>query len=904
MNEAVSSHQKLPKPLHLFASLLLVIFVLETLIMIFLPFVLPDTTTYFGDFADSFLLAVLSAPFIWWLVARPLRNLAMAEFTRTKAVLGSIADAVISFDEDGTIEWLNPAAEKMFGYALHEMVGQDITRVIPEMGANRRTEPEKNSGMNLESVGRHKDGTCFPVEIFISRLLLEGHWTFSAIVHDITERQRLRIVMAEQKEFAESLVQNSAVATFVVSPEHRVLIWNRACEELTGTRAETMLGSDEPWKAFYDHKHPVLADVVIDGATGQPLQHYGAFEKSNFIPEGLQAEGWYKNLNGMDRYIFFNAAPIRNGKGDLLAVIETLEDITERKRYEEQLEYQANHDGLTNLPNRNLLTDRIRQALLMSRRNHYEVAVFFVDLDNFKFINDSLGHDVGDMLLKIAAERLTGCVRSGDTVARQGGDEFVVIISDPAVADNAALIAGKILDAMARPLRINEHELVITCSIGISVFPKDGEDVRTLVKNADVAMYRAKEQGRNTFQFFTGEMNTRSMARMTMEKYLRRALDHGELLVYYQPKVSLRSGHVTGMEALVRWQSAEMGMLSPTTFIPLAEETGLIEPIGEWVLRTSCAQNKAWQAAGLPQLTVAVNLSARQFRQQNIASLVGQVLLETGLDPRCLELEITESMVMRDVDRVMAILNELKDMGTCLVMDDFGTGYSSLSYLKRFPFDKLKIDQSFVRDIISDPDSAAIAKAVIAMARSLHLKVIAEGVETEGQLNCLRSHDCDEMQGYYFSRPVSAAEFEQLLHEGRRLQSAVTEDPGKNTLLVVDDEKDVTVSLQRMLFLEGYNVLTANSADEGFQLLANNCISVIISDLRMPGMNGIEFLSRVKKLYPDTVRIILSGHGDLASVTDAINHGAIYQFLSKPWDDGVMLDTINDAFRYHQSHSR
>lgn len=585
-----------------------------------------------------------------------------------------------------------------------------------------------------------------------------------------------------------------------------------------------------------------------------------------------------------------------------LTFIAIIHNIAERKRYEEQLEFQANHDGLTNLPNRNLLNDRIRQAMLMSQRSHIEIAVFFVDMDNFKFINDSLGHDIGDMLLKIVAERLAGCVRSGDTVARQGGDEFVIVISDQSISDHATLIADKMQELIAQPFCIDEHELVITCSIGISIFPRDGEDVQALIKNAEAAMYRAKEQGRNTFQFFTGEMNARSLARMTMEKYLRRALERDELLVYYQPKVSLSSGRITSMEALVRWQHPEMGMVLPSNFIPLAEDTGLIEPIGEWVLRTACKQNKVWQEAGLAPLTVAVNLSIRQFRQQNIVGLIGQILLETRLDPRYLELEITESMFMQDVERMATILKDLKGMGASLAMDDFGTGYSSLGYLTRFPFDKLKIDQSFVRHITSVPDNAAIAKTVIAMAHSLHMKVIAEGVETEGQLNYLRSHGCDEMQGYYFSKPVPALEFEQLLRENRHLQLVpINGSSLEKTILVVDDEKEVATALQRMLVLEEYRVLIAGSAAEGFELLANNQVSVIISDQRMPVMTGTDFLSRVKELYPDTVRIILTAHADLNSVTDAINRGAVYKFLNKPWSDDDIRKTIDEAFKLRAS---
>jgi len=783
MRKADCTPTKVASQVKFLVILLLIIFVLEFLVMSLLPLVLPDIQGYLQTLADSFFLALFSAPLIWLLIARQLR-----------------------------------------------------------------------------------------MEAFIT----------------------------EQKEFVENLVQNCAIPIFVIDPQHRVLVWNRACEELTGMKAETMLGRDEAWRAFYEQKRPVLADLVIYGGTEQVSSHYGKFGGSRFIPEGLEAEGWYKDLHGRDRYIFFNAAPIRNSRGEMLAVIETLEDLTERKQYEAQLEYQANHDRLTSLPNRNLLNDRVHQALLMSQRGRKQVAVLTVDLDNFKLVNDSLGQEAGDMLLKTVAERLNSCVRLGDTAARKGGDEFAVIVSNLATADDAAQIANKIRESISLPIRINEHELSITCSIGISIFPRDGEDVQTLLRNADGAMYRAKEQGCNTFQFYTGEMNARSLARMTMEKHLRRAMENNELSLHYQPQVSLLTGHVSGMEALLRWQSPELGPVSPASFIPLAEETGLIEQIGEWVVRTACAQNRAWQDAGLPQLSVAVNISARQFRLSNIVGSIGRALRETGLEPRFLELEITESMVMQDVERVSAILNELKGLGVLLAMDDFGTGYSSLSYLKRFPFDVLKIDRSFVRDITSDPDSAAIAKTVIAMAHSLHLTVVAEGVETEGQLHYLRSHGCDEMQGYFFSRPLPAAEFAALLREGRRLQPAASlEQLPKKSILVVDDEEQVVGLLRELLLLEDYHVLTACNAAEGFELLASNRVSVVMADLRMPVMSGTEFLGRVKELYPDTVRIIISGHADLDSVTDAINNGFVYKFINKPWKQTVIQENIAEAFRYH-----
>lgn len=718
----------------------------------------------------------------------------------------------------------------------------------------------------------------------------------------ITGRVRLTALVEEQGEFLEGLVQQSAVPTFVLNPKHEVVIWNRACEVMTGVPAKEMLCGNEPWKAFYRHKRAVLADVVISAALKEdPEQAVEVFEQASFIPEGLQAEGWCHRLNGRERYLLFNAAPIRNSRGELLAVIETFEDITERKRYQEQLEFQANYDGLTGLPNRNLLGERIRQAMLLSLPSGREVAVLVLDLDNFKLVNDTLGYQEGDTLLKMVAGRLKGCVRPDDTVARQGGDEFTVVICAESLSQVAAGIAAKILETIARPFSVDGRELVITGSIGISLFPKDGDEAQLLIRNAESAMYRAKEQGRNTCQFYTGEMNARSEARLALEHELRRALERHEFRLLYQPKVCLRSGRIVGMEALVRWQSPDRGMVGPDAFIPLAEETGLIVPLGAWVLRTACAQNRAWQEAGLPDLTVAVNLSPRQFRQQDIASLVEDALAGAGLDPCFLELEITEGMVMRDAERVALVLGDLKRLGVSLAMDDFGTGYSSLGYLKRFPFDKLKIDKSFVRDITCDPDNAAIAKAILAMAHSLQMKVIAEGVETQGQLNYLRAHGCDEMQGYYFSPPVPAREFECLVRERRRLLApGWSENTRESTVLVVDDEEEVTRALRRLLLLEGYRVLVANSVSDGFELLSLNRVEVVVSDFRMPGMSGAEFLGRVKELHPATVRLLLTGHADLAVVTDSINIGAIYKVLHKPWCDDDVRDQIGQAFGYHE----
>jgi diguanylate cyclase (GGDEF)-like protein len=384
-------------------------------------------------------------------------------------------------------------------------------------------------------------------------------------------------------------------------------------------------------------------------------------------------------------------------------------------------------------------------------------------------VNDSLGHSLGDHLLRAVASRLESSLRAMDTVSRLGGDEFVMVLSDHKSAQSVSGELQRIVESFSQPFALDGRDVYVTASVGVALYPQDAQDPESLMKSAELAMYRAKESGRNTYQLYTPELQTRVTERMALESMLRRAPERGELALHYQPQVDLRTNRVFGCEALIRWSQPDLGMISPAKFIPLAEETGLIVPIGEWVLRTACRQCKAWQDAGLPTVTVAVNISARQFREKNLLQTVAKILAETGLDPRLLELEVTESVIMHDAQNVIADLQAFRDMGVKLSIDDFGTGYSSLSYLKRFPVDRLKIDQSFVRDITSDADDAAIAQAVITLGHTMNLRVIAEGVETAEQLTFLRGHHCDEMQGYLFGRPLPADEFAQLLASGRTL---------------------------------------------------------------------------------------------------------------------------------------
>jgi diguanylate cyclase (GGDEF)-like protein/PAS domain S-box-containing protein len=547
-----------------------------------------------------------------------------------------------------------------------------------------------------------------------------------------------------------SILENTTDLVVTFRPDGRILYLNDAAYKLLGAdhaAAGDNIADHYPDWAYAIHEHAAVPAVRRDGVWNGELAVLDAM--GNEIPVSQTLLAHHDAQGEIDFFSF------------------VARDISESKRVAAQLERMANQDSLTGLPNRNLLMDRLDQALVFARRQATKVAVMFIDLDRFKTVNDTLGHDIGDNLLVVVGERLRACLREGDTVARIGGDEFIVVLPDiDAELDDAGhieSIAKKLVQSLTDPIQIGTQELFVSASLGISLYPHDGNDATTLLKHADIAMYRAKEEGRNNHQFYTEEMNARAFERLSIETRLRRALENDEFVLHYQPQVDVSTGRIVSMEALIRWNNPVLGLVPPGEFIPLAEETGLIVPIGEWVLHTACAQNKAWQDAGLPPVRVAVNLSARQFRRRDVVKLVADALEKSGLEGRYLDLELTESMLMHDPERIKDTLRQLKALDVRIALDDFGTGYSSLAYLKRFPIDEIKIDKSFVRDLADDSEDAAIVRAILGMSRSLTLGTVAEGVETNEQRSYLHQLDCERMQGYLFGRPSAPEDIAALL---------------------------------------------------------------------------------------------------------------------------------------------
>jgi diguanylate cyclase (GGDEF)-like protein/PAS domain S-box-containing protein len=574
-------------------------------------------------------------------------------------------------------------------------------------------------------------------------------------VRSMIERAANTEALFEEKERAQVTLNSIGDAVISTDVSGNVTFMNSVAEILTGWPQQEAVGHrfDEVFR-------------IIDGGTREAARNPMEFAIQQNKTVALTPNCVLIRRDGAESPIEDSAAPIHDRYGLVIGAVMVFHDVSAARATILSMSYLAQHDSLTDLPNRVLLNDRLSEAMSLADRYHRQLAVLFLDLDRFKHINDSLGHMIGDRLLQSIAQRLLACVRVSDTVSRQGGDEFVILLSEVAHAQDATVCADKILAAVRAPHRIDEHELHVTASIGIVTYPDDGADVDTLIKHADFAMYHAKENGRDNRQFFQHDLNIRALKRQSLENALRHALEREEFVLYYQPKLHLQTGAIVGVEALIRWSHPEFGMVSPSDFIPIAEESGLIVPIGRWVLAEACHQAQAWQEIGLAPVRMGINISAVELRVNDFVEFVRHILETTGLEPRFLELELTETFLMQDSTSTSAVLRDLKSIGLSLALDDFGTGYSSLNHLKRFPIDTLKIDRSFVDGITSNSDDAGIVAAVIGMGSHLNMRVIAEGVETEDQLTFLQDHRCPFGQGYYFSKPVNARSCTSLLRRG------------------------------------------------------------------------------------------------------------------------------------------
>ena len=706
---------------------------------------------------------------------------------RLEDVMNAVADGIIVLDDKGYILSFNPAAERIFGYRAREVVGKSLGLLHPRAGPRRGKglirqylENGRRKGARLlrgEDTGRRKDGTRFPVEIAVSELRQNKQKLFTAVVRDITVRikadeeikkvrdkleksveertRKLTREAADQRRAEENLrlaakvIETTNEAVLIADAKFRVTSVNPAFTEITGYQPEEVIGKKPTF-----HK-ALRKDKALFAKMQEDMEKQGHWE----------GEFWNKRKNGEDYAQRLSVSAITDETGEVQQYAALIGDITKRKQDEERIRYQANYDALTGLPNRTLFLDRLNLALARMKRRQGMLGLMFIDLDGFKLINDTLGHEMGDLLLQEAAKRLNQCVRRGDTIARLGGDEFTVIMPDLEAPRDASMVAQRILDTLAKPYVLDGQEAFVTGSTGITVFPDDGNTASHLLRNADAAMYRAKEQGKANYQFFTADLNEEVKERLVLKNSLINARKRSEFSLHYQPQLEIRSGRVISVEALMRWNNKEFGATSPAKFIPIMEETGMAMEMGKWVIRTACTQYRKWRDEGSAPLRVAVNLSARQLREPKFIPVVERVLKQTGVAPEALEIEITENMLMSDATNSVVALDTLHDMGIHIAMDDFGTGYSSLNYLKRFPIDTIKIDGTFIADIETNPDDVEIIKAIITMGHSLNRRVAAEGVETAGQLAILKEFGCDEYQGYFLCPPKPADALTAFLRE-------------------------------------------------------------------------------------------------------------------------------------------
>lgn len=869
----------------------------------------------------------------------------IANEKRFRQILEAGADGILITDLTGKIVYVNRQTEIIFGYERTALLGEVVEVLLPQRFQRTHVtqrqqysqKPVRRVMGDRTLIGRRQDGSEFPAELAMCGVELDGQEMVIATIRDISalaqskkEIIRLNRTLQVLSQCNETLVRvddKTVLLTTICDTLVKIGNYPAAWVVLKGENNNDRLRI----AAVTNNKNTIISindDSLSEhsklAARIQAVIDSGEAEITSQIDEKDFFVSWRPQADNSP-FTAFAIVPLLSKSvvcGVLLLQSEeenpfdqkeitllekladnvaygltVLQEKVDRQFFENKLHYQENFDALTGLANHNLFLDRLAQNMQNDKRNDKMIAVLIFNIDRFQVINDSNGHRFGDKLIQLLAQRLSALLREGDTVGRLSSSDFGIILSKLAIFEDIMVAVNKIMLEIESSFSINNSTLLLTASMGVSIFPKDADQAEILLKHADLAMQTAKRLGGNRFQYYSTEINSLNTRRMTLETNLSTALKQQELAMYFQPKLSLKTGKIIGAEALIRWPHPTLGMIPPSDFISLAEETGLILSIGAWTLASSCEHIRTWLDMGIHVPPVSVNLSPLQFRDEHLIEMISQTISKYKISPALLLFEITESTAMMDVEKGILILTKLKSLGFKLSIDDFGTGYSSLSYLKRLPLDQLKIDRAFVKDISSDANDRAICLAIIGLAHTLKMSVVAEGVETEAQMHILRQHHCDEIQGYLFSEALPAPEFAECLLNNRVLSLPDLTPAKLQTILLVDDEQNILSALKRLLRRDGYHILTATGGAEGLEILALNEVDVIISDQRMPGMIGADFLRRAKELYPSTVRIMLSGYTELQSVTDAVNEGAIYKFLTKPWEDELLRVHIQEAFK-------
>jgi diguanylate cyclase (GGDEF)-like protein/PAS domain S-box-containing protein len=811
------------------------------------------------------------------------------------ALLGEDARALIEHSQtahfviqDERIVYANPMFAALIGWPREELIGQHHHVATPPEHLERTREvvARRLAG----KVGRpgqmpmvRRDGSRFDARIFATLLSFGGRPAVLITLDDITELtgalQRASW-NAQMLECTETLCRSGSFE--ITLPEGLVKL-SSGLQQLLGLAADAPACSVDALDWVPPDERDFVAGIWRGAEPGEPF---------DFQHRVLTAQG--------QRLIVLHRGRVEQDETGRRRGIALLQDITAQREAEQRLQELATQDEVTGLPNRAAFLDKVDAAIVAAGWDEHIVTLLAIDVPRISELRDKMGFGAGDALATTLAARLQQAASEGEVVARLGSHEFALMLELPTGAAEARSIvlarADRMRQVLEAPVRISTTETFARCIIGVASFPGDAQRPAELLELAQTARLRATQDAQVVL--YEPESNARALHEMRVEALLRQAIADDELELHYQPQVALSDGRIAGGEALLRWTSPALGVVSPGEFLSVAERTGLIGPLGDWVLRRACRQIARWRTEGVPPVRIGVNFSPMQLQRRDLAQHVQAILLETGVDPALLSIEVTEGTLMADVAHAAAVLREVKALGVEVALDDFGTGYSSLSCLRSLPIDVVKIDRSFVHDVTAAPEDVSVTRAIITMAHGLQLKVLAEGVESEGQLSLLAANRCDLIQGFGFSAALPADAFAALLREGRRLpERFVTRVRSTRTLLLVDDEAHVVSSLKRLLRRDGYTIVTAASAAEGLQRLAECEVDVIVSDQRMPTMTGVEFLRRAKDLYPNTIRMVLSGYTELQSIIDAINEGAIYKFLTKPWDDGLLRGHVAEAFR-------